>query len=78
MFGFSLAKLIVLAVIVAVVWYGFKVFTKGKQLENPGEEESITKDEPEAVDMQACGVCGDYVAPEASDCGKDDCPYPAA
>jgi len=76
MFGFSLPKLIVLAVIVAVVWYGFKIFTKGKQLENPGEDDAVARDEPEAVDMQSCAVCGDYVAPGSSNCGKENCPYP--
>jgi len=75
MFGFSPLKIIVLLAIIAAVWYGFKVFARGKPAKKVENDAPAEKDEG-AVDMEACAVCGDYVPAGASACGKDDCPYP--
>ncbi len=78
MFGFSLPKLIVLAAIVAGIWYVFKFIGRrtGPKVKDksPGANGG-----PEAVDMNKCAVCGDYLSAEApSGCGRSDCPYPGS
>jgi uncharacterized protein len=84
MFGFSFAKLLLTAAVIAAVWYGFKWISRLDQqrkrevgrdsgTDNGGEK---AVDGPE--DMVACGVCGVYVAAKgARSCGREDCPYPA-
>ncbi len=57
MFGFSLAKLLVLAAIIAAVWYGFKII--GRR----GQASRVADDEPEAGRISAedtveCARCG--------------------
>ena len=78
MLGFSLPKLIVLGLIVAVIWYGFKFFGRDKFAPKSKVcEEKNQKGTPEAVDMAQCGVCDDFVASEGTTfCGRDGCPYP--
>ncbi len=81
MFGFGFLKLLVLAAIVAAVWYGFKWLQRRDEIAARGGDESLTKTRGnkrvDAVeDMVKCPVCGTYVAAEgAQDCGKPDCPY---
>ena len=78
MLGFSFPKLLLLALIIAVIWYGFKMFSRGKDLANPrgpGGKDKVKQDKmPDSVDMVQCSVCGDYVAKGAAACGKDNCP----
>lgn len=77
MFGFSLAKLLVLAAIIAAVWYGFKVIGRRNQ------SSKISKEEPKAARISAeetieCPRCGTYVVVAgAASCGRADCPYPS-
>jgi uncharacterized protein len=76
MFGLSLPKLLLTALVIGVVWYGFKAFSnRGPRV---GRD---TDDDPDAridaEDMVACPVCGNYVAgSKATSCGRGDCPYP--
>ena len=78
MLGFSLQKLLVLALLVGAVWYGFKFF--GRLDESRKRVEKVAKKaatkaaehvargadeaapEPVAQDMECCETCGDYVA----------------
>lgn len=63
-------KYVVLAAIIAAVWYGFKIVArrnKAKQMEE-ARRESVE-------DMTSCPVCGVYVTPEQGDCGREACPY---
>ena len=78
MLGFSLQKLLVLALLVGAVWYGFKFF--GRLDETRKRVEKVAKkaatkaaervagtdhgaaSEPAAQDMERCETCGDYVA----------------
>jgi|TARA_B110001454_G_scaffold197847_1_gene201592 hypothetical protein len=78
MLGFSLPKLIVLGLIVAVVWYGFKIFGSGRLASKlKVRDEDNQKATPEAVDMVQCGVCNDFVALKGTTfCGKEGCPHP--
>ena len=86
MFGFSLQKLIVLAGIVAAVWYGFKLVGRLQEArktdaalrkKNAGRSGAASSgDRGEAEDMVQCPVCQAYVSARAtSNCGRADCPY---
>ena len=85
MLGFSIGKLLVLAAIVAALWYGFKWIgryqqvqkTKAREGQGGGQGEGERDREIGAENMVACAVCGDYVvARGTTSCGRDDCPYP--
>ena len=75
MFGFSLTKLLVLAAIVAAVWYGFKWVTRMQRLREQAKEEPKVA----AEDTVRCPKCDAYVvAKGAADCGRPGCPYAPA
>lgn len=71
MFGFGIAKLLVLAAIIAVVWYGFK------WMRRPRTGGRVAGEAPPGIeDMDKCALCGTFVPAEgAQDCGRDGCPY---
>lgn len=91
MLGFSIQKLLVLAAVIGVVWYGFKWLTRLQEVRDaqegrtpkkkrrwPGFARRANKEPPAnaAEDMTECPVCGTYVAARgASNCGRTDCPY---
>ena len=90
MFGLpSIQKLLVLAAIVVIVWYGFKFLGKlqkaraveAKERRKEMKTKSArSREGAEAVveteDMVPCPVCGAYVqARGASACERGDCPY---
>lgn len=91
MFGIpSLQKLLVLAAVIALVWYGFK-FVGRLQDQRKAEgglgaraagrpktrrRASAEPKVPEAEDMVECPVCQAYVqARGATRCDRPDCPY---
>ena len=74
MFVFSLPKLIVLAAIIAAVWYGFKIFARGRTVAAGSQKKTGQAKADGSLEMKPCEVCGDYVAAGASSCGRDDCP----
>jgi hypothetical protein len=79
MLGFSLPKLIVLGLIIAAIWYGFKMFGSGrlafKSKVSKGEDSKAAG--LGAVDMVQCKICNDFVSIESTTfCGKSGCPYP--
>lgn len=91
MFGFSLQKLIVLAGIIAAVWYGFKLISRldaARKAEakvagdrRPGKRpfgwrRRSAPARSDPEDMVPCPTCGAYVAVRnTSSCGRADCPY---
>ena len=92
MFGLpSFTKLLVLAAVIAAVWYGFKLVGRlDKQRKEGGRLQRTTqppksagaaarepvKAEANSEDMEPCRVCGAYVAGHgAANCGRADCPY---
>jgi Tfp pilus assembly major pilin PilA len=89
MFGFSLAKLLVLAAIVAAVWFGFKYYTRIEakraadrlKAERAGgrrtaKRESVEDAETQAETMVQCPVCNVYQpAGDTAACERADCPY---
>ncbi len=80
MLGFSLSKLVVLAVIVCGVWYLFRMLAgpppQKKSAPPPRPQESPRRAKAiEAEDMVRCATCGTYVTASARSCGRADCPY---
>ena len=82
MFGFSLLKLFVLAVIVLAVWHGFKWFSRFQQIKDSETKAQIRKRSGEsppsdnAEEMVKCSQCNSFVmASAAKFCGQDGCPY---
>lgn len=91
MFGLpSLQKLLILAILIAVVWYGFKLIGRlqqarrtEEQLRRGGKESGADRARsgggtrsPAAEDLVACTNCGAFVSPRgARSCGRDGCPY---
>ena len=77
MLGFSLPKILVLVAIVALVWYGFKLFGRGRKLEKSTKKGDISgENEKQKVDLEECPICEAYVHAGASSCGKNSCPFP--
>jgi len=78
--GFSLGKLLVTAVAILIVWYGFKYMTQLGEVRaaNLAAEQAAKKDKRvEAEDLVECNLCGSFVAPAtAKKCDRGDCPYP--
>ena len=92
MFGLpSFTKLLVLAAVIAAVWYGFKLVARlDKQRKEEGRlprkaqppksagaaAREPVKAEGNSEDMEPCSVCGAYVAGHgAASCGRASCPY---
>jgi hypothetical protein len=86
MFGFSLAKFVVLVGLIVFVWYGFKLVgrfqevreAEAKRRARDGRAEGRVQSGPvgEVEDTVKCRVCGAYVtARGATDCGQPGCPY---
>ncbi|MBI1779153.1 MAG: hypothetical protein HYR63_27785 [Proteobacteria bacterium] len=81
MFGFSMTKLLVLAAIIAAVWYGYRWINRVELLRRQaaarGEPAMGKRPSAPSETMVACSTCGTYVAPRAArSCGRSDCPYP--
>lgn len=75
MFGFSFAKILVLAVIVTAVWYGFR-WLERRKANPPVSAKAKAGPEIAAEDTVKCPQCGAFVvAKDAANCGRADCPY---
>ena len=82
MFGFSFVKLVLLAVIVAAVWLGFRYMSRMDAIRRSLREELARRQRSgatpakEVEDLVKCARCGAYVAARnASACGRPDCPW---
>ena len=76
MFGFSLSKLIVVALVIAAVWYGYRLIARRNLRRAARDAEDTPR--PAVEDMTGCPACGTFVpALGARSCGRKDCPYPA-
>ena len=84
MLGLSLGKLVLLAVLIAAAWYGFKYRARIESIRRDVRAEvarrqaaSGARPPPRAVeDLVKCPACGAFVAAKgATNCGKPECPW---
>lgn len=83
MFGFSLSKFVLLALVIAAVWYGFKYMNRLEEIrrllrqqQNRRERAPAATPRLQAEDLVPCRVCNAYVAAHGSSaCGRPDCPW---
>ena len=82
--GLSFGKLVVLAVVIAVVWTVFRYArrmdaaarTLRRELERRRQVPPPGVGRPAAEDLVKCARCGAYVAGRAqASCGRPDCPW---
>ena len=89
MFGISFTKILLIAAVIAAVWFGFKYLTRpDKDAEadkrgakkrggapSTGEPGGDAKGGGRAIeDMVRCAVCGAFQARSAGPCERRDCP----
>jgi hypothetical protein len=85
MFGFSPTKILFTVILIAAVWYGFKIIGRIGAGKGAADEQVTKKDasaqekkDASAQDMKKCPVCDAYVSAAApANCGREDCPYSA-
>ncbi|MEO1194302.1 MAG: hypothetical protein AAFY02_21300 [Pseudomonadota bacterium] len=88
MFGLSLQKLLVLALVIGGVIIAFRLIStlkkqqeitrqalREQQARDAAQQPAPQKDQAQIQDMAACARCGAYIAAEAGGCGRRDCPY---
>jgi len=82
MLGFSFGKLLLLLLLVAAVWFGFRHVSRVEAVRRALREELQRRQRPqkaqpiEAEDLVKCAPCGAYVAARgATNCGRADCPW---
>jgi hypothetical protein len=80
--GFSLTKLVLLGIVVAALWLGFRYMSRMDAIRRGLREELTRRRAPgatpakEVEDLVKCARCGAYVAARnASACGRPDCPW---
>lgn len=82
MFGISIAKLLLIGLVVVVVLFGARFLRAlGSVRERPPAGRPPPPPPPDVVEareLMSCRVCGTYLDPvSARDCGREGCPYPA-
>jgi uncharacterized protein len=76
MFGMGFSKLLLLVLVVAAVWYGFKLVGQLDRRRKEEVAERKRRDGASIGKMDQCRVCGTYVvADRAANCGREGCPY---
>lgn len=85
-FGISFAKILLVAAVIAAVWFGFKYFSRSAE-QGEAEDKRAKKSRDKAApppapgggtqaveDMVRCAVCGAFQARNAAPCERRDCP----
>ena len=67
----SLPKILLLLALVAGIFLISKVLRGRSNLTVNNDKKPAESD---ALDLNPCGVCGNYVATDGSSCERDDCP----
>jgi cell division protein FtsB len=90
MVGISLGKLLLLALLVLAIWYGFKYVNRVEEVRQTikrAAREAAQRSQAraegrqgstaiKAEDMVKCAACGVYVTKSgATNCGRPDCPW---
>lgn len=78
--GFSFAKLLLLLIVGAVVWFGWR-WLRIREMEQQIAMERMRQGgtakaalKAEAETMAPCRVCKAYVSPDSAPCDRPDCP----
>ncbi len=76
MFGLGIGKLLVLALIVLAVWYGFKWIGRGAGAAKDAGDSGAAQARLGTQDLVPCAACGTYVPASPATCpsGRNDCP----
>ncbi len=84
MLGLSLGKLLFLAIVITLVWYGFKYVSRVAAVQQRAKADMMRRRgqgnvEPPrrpVEDLVKCQRCGSFVSAEgAGNCGKPGCPW---
>jgi hypothetical protein len=87
MLGLSFGKLVVLALLILAIWYGFKYAGRVEQVRQAVKRARAAAERQrggggggaqrlQAEDMVKCRSCGAYVAAQGvGKCGRPDCPW---
>lgn len=88
MFGLSFTKLLLLAILILIVWYGFKYAARVEAVRQVLRAEALRRRQGGEVrrnrssagrtveDLVKCERCGAFVAATgAANCGKPQCPW---
>ena len=90
MLGISLGKLLLLALLVLAIWYGFKYVNRIEEVRQTlkrAARDAAARSQArtqarqgapsiQAEDMVKCPACGVYVTKSgATNCGRADCPW---
>ena len=67
----SLPKILLLLALVAGIFLVSKIL---RVRSNSTLNDTKKPTDPDALDLNPCGVCGNYVATDGSSCERDDCP----
>lgn len=76
MFGISIGKLLVLAVIIGAVWYGYKWLGRNAARDKDKISGDEANGDDDKLDLVQCPDCGAYGPRDMTACpeGKSDCP----
>ena len=91
MLGMSLGKFLVLAILILIVWYGFKYAARVEAVRQAVRAEALRRraamqgggrvassPAKPVEDLVKCRQCGSFVASSgAANCGKPGCPWSA-
>jgi len=90
MFGLSFTKLLLLAILIIIVWYGFKYAARIEAVKQALRAETLRRRDGGAMrgntrsaarpveDLVKCQRCGAFVAAQGTaNCGKPQCPWGA-
>ncbi|HYP36232.1 MAG TPA: hypothetical protein VEQ62_07810 [Stellaceae bacterium] len=72
---FALPKLIIVVLVVAAAWVGYR-WLNGVTRDLPRRRMASSRTPINAEDFVACEVCRAYVAAGAPACNRPDCPRP--
>lgn len=84
MFGLSVTKLLLLAILILIVWYGFKYAARVEAVKKAVRAEALRRGvggdmrrpKRPVEDLIKCQRCGAFVAGRgAANCGKPQCPW---
>lgn len=72
----SFSKILFTLVLIAVVFYGAKLIGRRVGATAAKAPKAAAKSPPkvETVDLSKCPACGSFIADDAGNCGRGDCP----